>query len=162
MPHVGTARCQILQLKCTTWAISVHDYQKTHYLASSHLLHWTVKSGCDFFFLPLSTFLIFCGCFFLVFPPQLGVLSQVESRDVFPGSRVQIGIAQCHLCAKAYLVQQLQHVNWPTGRADASSFNNDVFAFRSLCLQSSYLRCVIFSPDFFFSFFAFSLHSSDF
>lgn len=62
------------------------------------------------FFCLFSAFLIFWRVVFfhLVFPPQLGVLSQVQGRDVFPGSLVQIGVARCHLCVRAYSDQRVQ------------------------------------------------------
>lgn len=90
------------------------------------------------FFLPSFCLPYFFVLFFyLVFPPQLGVLSQVQSRDVFPGSLVQIGVACCHLCVRAYSDQQVQRrpSGQPSDRAATSPFDNDVFAFSSWCLQ---------------------------
>lgn len=141
MPHVGGGRRRISQLECTARAISVHDYQKTHYPNSSeppavcYIGPW--KAMESFFLASFCLPYFFVLFFYLVFPPQLGVLSQVQSRDVFPGSLVQIGVACCHLCVRAYSDQQVQRrpSGQPSGRAATSPFDNDVFAFSSWCLQ---------------------------
>lgn len=118
-----------------------------------------------FFFLP-STF--FCVFFFSCFSSPIRCSFSGTEQRCFSSLSTTNWLAHCHLCARADLVQQLQHVIWPFGRAGASSFDNDVFAFRSLCLQCSNLCCNnLFNLEpvgfcFFLDVFAYSLHSRDF